>query len=524
MNVWVLVALAAGAAVGAVLAWVVAAGQGKAQAAAERMRAEQALNESAQQKAALEQAQREKAELARQTQELDRQGREVVRQAAERDAQQRAEISRLTAEGESLRTRVQSLEKELERDEESFERMRSELQQENTGLKARLAQIVAEKETEAKAAQQRLADLNLAREELSNRFEKLANDILDAKSKKFAEQNVENIGNLLRPLKDKFGEFQTKVESLEKDGLTGRTELKSQIEQLKSLNERLSSDAQSLVTALRGSKTQGDWGEYVLESILEASGLRKGHEYRVQESFTREDRTKARLDVILDLPQGRHLVLDSKVSLNDYNDACSATDEASRDLSLAKHLVAVKGHIKELSGRNYQQLYGLNSLDFVIMFVPVEPAFLAAIGRDGKLWQEAWEKNVLLVSPSTLLFVLRTVAQLWRQEQQTRNVQEIVKRGAELYDKLAAFANDLTAVGTHLDRARKSYEDAYGKLAQGKGNAIRQAEMLKALGVKPTKSLEQALPPKIAELAFEAPLDEADLQLAASGEDALPEN
>ncbi|GGG98888.1 DNA recombination protein RmuC [Silvibacterium dinghuense] len=515
MNVWAIVALAAGAAVGAVLAWVVAAGQGKAQAASERMRAEQAGHELAQQKAALEQSQREKAELTRQAQELDRQGREWERQAAERDAQQRTDNGRLETEGKSLRTRVLSLEQELEREEESFERMRSELQQENTGLKARLAEIVAAKDSEAKAAEEKLALLTSARAELSNQFEALANNILDAKSKKFTEQNAENLGNLLRPLKDKFGEFQTKVESLEKDGLQGRTELKSQIAQLQSLNERLSKDAQSLVTALRGSKTQGDWGEYVLESILEASGLRKGHEYRVQESFTREDHSRARLDVILDLPQGRHLVLDSKVSLNDYNDACNAADEAARDLSLAKHLVAVKAHIRELSGRNYQQLYGLNSLDFVIMFVPVEPAFLAAIGRDGKLWQEAWEKNVLLVSPSTLLFVLRTVAQLWRQEQQTRNVQEIVKRGAELYDKLAAFAKDLTDVGTHLDRARKSYEDAYGKLAQGKGNAIRQAEMLKALGVKPAKSLEQALPPKIAELA----LDEATLELAASGEE-----
>jgi DNA recombination protein RmuC len=167
----------------------------------------------------------------------------------------------------------------------------------------------------------------------------------------------------------------------------------------------------------------------------------------VQESFTREDRTRAKPDVILDLPEERHLVIDSKLSLNDYNDYCNNTQETLREAALARHMASVRGHIRELSQRNYQSLYALNSLDFVIMFVPVEPAFMLALARDGKLWHEAWERNVLLVGPSTLLFVLRTVAHLWRQEQQKKNVQEIVRRGSELYDKLAAFAKDLTDVG-----------------------------------------------------------------------------
>ncbi|MBB6145948.1 DNA recombination protein RmuC [Silvibacterium bohemicum] len=436
----------------------------------------------------------------------------------ERDAKQRSEIARLEAGNSHLQQRVEALQSECTSNESLKDQLRGDI----SGLKSTVAELTAKFEAEKNASQEKLTVLTSARKELSDQFEALANRILDEKSKKFTDQNEANLGNLIKPLKEKFGEFQTKVESLEKDGLTGRTELKTQIEQLRTLNERLSQDATNLVSALRGSsKTQGDWGELVLESILESSGLRKGYEYRVQESFTREDRTRARLDVILDLPEGRHLVLDSKVSLNDYNDACSAVEDSLRDAALGRHLTAVRTHIRDLSKRDYHALYSLNSLDFVIMFVPIEPAFIAAIGRDNKLWQEAWEKSVLLVSPSTLLFVLRTVAQLWRQEQQTKNVQEIVRRGSELYDKLAAFAKDLTDVGKSLDAARSSYDDAYKKLAQGKGNAIRQAEMLKELGVKPVKSLQQSLPPKLAGLAFQDEQDGSDdgLSLAAKSDE-----
>ena len=319
---------------------------------------------------------------------------------------------------------------------------------------------------------------------------------------------------LLGPIETKFGEFQQKVESLEKDGIAGRSELKTQIDQLRSLNERLSADATNLVNALKGSsKTQGDWGEFVLEKLLESAGLREGQEYRVQSSFTRDDRSRARPDVILDLPGNRHLVIDAKVSLGDYDEYCADGDEAARESALQRHIASMRNHIRELAQRNYQSLYELNSLDFTILFVPIEPAFMLALAHDGKLWQEAWDRNVLLVSRTTLLFVLRTVAQLWRQEQQTRNVQEIVRRGGELYDKLAAFAKDLTDVGRSLEAARQSYDDAYRKLASGKGNAIRQAEMLKSLGVRPTKSLPLAL----VEQAMDA--DES-LELAAVSDEA----
>jgi DNA recombination protein RmuC len=371
---------------------------------------------------------------------------------------------------------------------------RERLLEKATTLRAEAAALQATLESERRSAQEKLAMLSSAREELSNQFKSLASDILEEKSRRFAQQNQENLGQLIAPLKEKFGEFQHKVESLEKDGVAGRSELKAQLEQLRSLNERLSEDATSLVTALRGSsKAQGEWGEVVLERVLESSGLRRDQEYRVQETITREDGRRARLDIIIDLPEGRHLVLDSKVSLTDYSEYRSAADDPTRDAALARHLASVRKHIRELSQRDYPSLYRLNSLDFVVMFVPIEPAFMLALGRDGKLWQEAWDKSILLVSPSTLLFVLRTVAHLWRQEQQKRNIQEIVRRGGELYDKLAAFAKDLTEVGRKLGDARNAYDEAYKKLTEGRGNVIRQAEILRSLGIRPSKQMPQGM-------------------------------
>ena len=420
-----------------------------------------------------------------------------------------------------LRLRAEQVVAELAQRNAAFERAEAErerLRDQSAKLQAEIAGLESRLDSERSGFQEKLALLSSAREELSNQFKSLASDILEEKSRRFTEQNQANLGNLITPLKEKFGEFQQKVESLEKDGVAGRSELKTQIEQLRSLNERLSEDATNLVSALRGStKAQGEWGEVVLERILESSGLRRDHEYRMQETLFREDGRRARLDIIVDLPEGRHLVLDSKVSLNDYNDYCRAVDDTIREAALTRHLASVRKHIRELSQRDYSSLYSLNSLDFVVMFIPIEPAFMLALSGDGKLWQEAWEKNILLVSPSTLLFVLRTVAHLWRQELQKRNVQEIVKRGGDLYDKLAAFAKDLTDVGKKLDDAKGAYEEAYKKLAEGRGNVIRQAEMLRSLGIKPTKSI----PSGMVDLAMEQELfdepeeSEAPFQLEA---------
>jgi DNA recombination protein RmuC len=308
------------------------------------------------------------------------------------------------------------------------------------------------------------------------------------------EAREKAIANLLGPIQTKFDEFQQKVASLEREGIEGRTELKTQIENLRTMNERLSADAESLVTALKGSsKTQGDWGEFVLENLLQSAGLRRDYEYRVQKAMAREEGGTARLDVIIDLPDHRHLVIDSKLSLKSYSDYCNNDDDECRKQALKQHIASMRVHLKELSARKYQDLYQLRSLDFVLMFVPIEPAFMLAIAHDSRIWQEAYDSNVLLVSPSSLLCVVRTVAQIWRQERQTRNVEAIAKRGRILYDKFRGFITDLLEIGKKLGDAREAYDKAYEKLARSEGNLVWQAEKLVRLGIRPTKALPQAL-------------------------------
>lgn len=357
-------------------------------------------------------------------------------------------------------------------------------------LQGQSAALAAQLEGERLRAREKLELLEQAREGLSNQFQVLANQILEEKARRFTEQNRE----LLDPLRVQLHEFKGKVEEAYVNESKDRVALREQVKQLLGMNQQLSKDAHELAAALKGSsKAQGNWGELVLERILEMAGLRRGFEYDVQESHVRDDGTRAQPDVVIHLPEEKHLVIDSKVSLLAYQASAFATDEGERAAAIREHLDSMRAHIRGLSAKGYQELYGLQSLDFVVMFVPVEPAYMLALEADPRLWQEAWARNVLLVSPSTLLFVLRTVAHLWRQEQQSRNAQEIAKRGAELYDKLVGFVTDMEEVGARLSKAQEAYESARRKLAGGRGNVIRQAEMLKELGVKPAKSLPRAL-------------------------------
>lgn len=474
-----------GLAVGATVAWLAAG----ARAAGERERARGVA-----------------AELAERLQALE--------SAREREAAQREQIARLEMAASQLNAQIAEMRSALERAHAGTEQGRRDAEAariEAAGLRTAI-------EKEQSGAAEKIALLQQAREELSSQFKALANDILEQKSKTFTEQNQANLTSLLMPLREKFGEFQQKVESLEKDGVAGRTELKTQIEQLRSLNERLSQDAENLVTALKGSsKTQGDWGELVLEKLLESAGLRRNVEYRVQSTFSREDGGNARLDVILDLPEDRHLVIDSKVSLNSYTEYCNSEDEETRKQSLKQHLASMRNHLKGLSAREYQDLYGLKSLDFVLMFVPIEPAFMLGIANDSRLWRDAYDKQVLLVSPSSLLSVVRTVAQIWRQEKQTRNVEEIAKRGRILYDKFSSFTEDLLKIGRKLGDAREAYDSAFNKLARADGNLVSQAEKLVKLGIKPNKTL----PPALIEQAVEA---DEPLALAAVADDSQTES
>jgi len=371
---------------------------------------------------------------------------------------------------------------------------REQAERDCASLRSSLSEWKAKYDAEVRQSEEKLALLTQAKDVLSNQFKTLANEILDEKSQKFAEQNKVNLGEILNPLNEKIKEFQGKVEEVYVQEGKDRSALGEQVRQLMELNRTLGEEAKNLTSALKGSnKAQGNWGELILERVLESSGLRKGHEYDTQESHTREDGTRAQPDVVLHLPGDRHIVIDAKVSLIGYEQYVTAEDDGVRAGALKQHLDSVRGHMKGLSDRNYHDLHGVKSLDFVLMFIPIEPAFMLAITGDESLFQEAWTRNVLLVSPSTLLFVVRTVAHLWRQEQQTRNAVEIAKRGAELYDRLSAFVGDLEKLGDRLGQAQDSYNEARNKLYRNKGNVIRQAEMLKQLGVKPSKSLPQAV-------------------------------
>lgn len=382
----------------------------------------------------------------------------------------------------------------LARDKEKLATLRDELTSEQQRLSNQVAELTTTLELERSQTGEKLELLKNDEMRLTNRFETLASAILEDKTKRFTEQNLTNLNQLLEPLKVKITEFQGKVHDVYVQEGKDRSALAEQVKQLMSLNNQLSKDAHNLTSALKGqAKAQGNWGELILERVLEASGLRKDHEYDVQESHTRADGSRAQPDVVVHLPEDRHLVIDAKVSLTAYEEHANAETDHQRDAALKRHLDSVRAHIRELSEKNYQQLYGLQSLDFVLMFIPVEPAFMLAISHDSELWQDAWKKNVLLVSPSTLLFVVRTVAHLWRQEQQSRNAQEIASHGGKLYDKLVGFVEDLENLGTKLKQAQSAYDGAFNKFSGGRGNVIRQAEQLKNLGVKPSKHLPQKL-------------------------------
>ena len=362
------------------------------------------------------------------------------------------------------------------------------------------ARVRAETELAAERRQSadKLATLQQTAQEaktvLSDQFKNLANEILEEKSKRFAEQNQHNLDTLLKPLQEKLTHFRKQVDETYQSEARERFALKQEVEKLAGLNLRMTDETRALTNALKGeSKTQGDWGELVLETILENSGLRKGEEYLVQDTQTISDGSRLQPDVVIRLPESKHLVIDSKVSITAYTRYIQADDDSIKTAELNSHVLSIKQHIQGLSAKNYQDLYGVGSIDFVLMFIPIEPAFLAAMRHAPDIYQEALKKNIVIVCPSTLLATVRTVAHLWRQEHQNRNAQEIARQCASLYDKFVGFVEDLDKVGQRLEQAQISYADAVGKLKTGRGNLIRTAENVKKLGVKPNKSLPSKL-------------------------------
>jgi DNA recombination protein RmuC len=349
-------------------------------------------------------------------------------------------------------------------------------------------------ESERKQGLGRIESLNEAKEALTIQFKNLANDILDDKTRRFTEQNALSLDALLKPLQTKLTEFKEQVSTSYANESRERFALKSEIERLSALNVKMSDETRSLTQALKGdSKVQGNWGELVLESILESSGLRKGEEYLVQDSHTQVDGSRLQPDIVVRLPEGRHLVVDSKVSITAYARYAESVEADTAQSELNAHIQSLRQHIQGLSSKNYSSLYGVGSVDFVLMFIPIEPAFLLALKSAPNLYQEALAKNIVLVCPSTLMATLRTVAHLWRQDHQNKNALEIARQCGALYDKFVGFVDDMDKLGQRIDQAQTSYHDAFNKLKTGKGNLIRTAEKVRELGVKPSKTLPTGL-------------------------------
>lgn len=379
-----------------------------------------------------------------------------------------------------------------ERRQES-EQKRIELEQQNQMLLRENAVL----KTEGLGLQQRMEEQKLELEKLNEKmtlqFKNLANEILEEKSKKFTDQNKTSLGELLNPLKEKLSDFEKKVEESNKENLKMNSSLGEQLKNLRELNQQITKEAENLTRALKGdTKTQGNWGEFILESILEKSGLVKGQEFIVQESATLEG-GRLRPDVVVKLPDNKNIIIDSKVSLLAYEQSVNAADETDREQNLKAHVQSVKNHIRQLSGKDYQKLYGVEGLDFILMFIPIEPAFSAALQAETDLFNQAYEKQIVLVSPSTLLATLRTIANIWRYEYQNRNVLEIARQAGDMYDKFVNFTEDLVKLGQQMDTTKKTYGDAMNKLVDGTGNLVRRAEKLKELGAKTSKQMNEKL-------------------------------
>ncbi len=395
----------------------------------------------------------------------------------------------------TIDTGVQTQSAELKNVE--IDRLKSDLEksrQENIDLNIQLSGHKADLKNLKEKLDEQKKELEEIRDKFVFEFKALAGEIIEKESKTFTAQNKLNIESLLKPLGEKIKDFEKKVEEAYDKESQQRFSLKEEVKRLSELNRQISADAQNLTDALKGqTKTQGNWGELILESILEKSGLVKGREFEVQKSFSSESGKRFQPDVVLTLPGNKNVVIDSKVSLTAYEIFVNSDAEEQKTVALKNHLISVKKHIDELAAKKYQDLYNLNSLDFVILFMPVEPAFLEAVKNDTDLWSYAYNKGVLLISPTNLFATLKMVASLWQQEYQNRNVIEIAEQSGKLYDKFVGFVNDMQNIDEKLKAAQNSYDNAFNKLSSGKGNLISKAEKIKLLGAKTKKEIPENL-------------------------------
>lgn len=406
----------------------------------------------------------------------------------------KSETSRLEERNSNLDEQLSETEQKLEALQQEKETQLKEERDRSADLDRQLAGLKSDYSSLQEKLAEQKGELAEMQEQLKIQFENLANKILDEKSEKFSKQNKESLDQILNPLGLKLEEFKKKVEETYEKGTQERSGLREQIKNMVQLNQQMSEDAKNLTKALKGdSKAQGNWGEVVLASILEKSGLRKDEEYFTQQSETTDDGRRLQPDVVVKLPDEKFLIVDSKVSLTAFERFTSADDETGAQSALKQHVLSVKAHVKGLSDKNYPQIYADKTPDFVLLFIPVEPAFAAALQSEPNLYNEAFEKNIVIVSPSTLLATLFTINTIWKRDRQNKYALEIADRGGALYDKFVLFAESLEEVGHRIEQTQKSYDEAKSRLSEGSGNVIRQVEMLKELGAKATKQLPESM-------------------------------
>ena len=421
-------------------------------------------------------------------QKLKSQKAEFEKQTEKRSTTALTEKMELEKQLGILDERVSSLQKE--KDEATRKQQVTQKEKEEAELK------IATLKSDYNHLQERLdnerKEVEKLQEKFKAEFQNMANAILKQNTREFNETSHKNMSDLLNPLKEKITDFEKKVEETYQKGKIDQTVLKEELKRLQEMNMKLGEEAGNLTKALKSDpKKQGNWGEVVLERILERSGLNKNEEYFLQYTAKGEDGNTLRPDVLINLPEEKHLIIDSKVSLTAFQEYIAADDEAKREKALKQHLLSIRNHVKELSEKNYHNLKELNTPDFVLMFMPVEPAFGTAVQADADLFNFAWEKRIVIVSPTTLLATLRTVASIWSHEKQTRNALEIAKQGGKLYDKFEGFLKDLEKIGDNLEKAQTSYTEAHKKLISGRGNLLGQIEKLKVMGAKATKQIDK---------------------------------
>lgn len=420
--------------------------------------------------------------------------RDEISDLGQANAAKQAELAALSREVELLQ-----VERDNARDAAhawSLERAHKET--ELRRLDAQSAAQAAELREQQESHQQRLNDLQGSRDELRAQFAELAGKIFDEREQRFAQTSNERLGQLLDPLKERIQSFEKRVEETYQQEARERFSLGKELERLQQLNLRLSDEATNLTRALKGQKTQGNWGELILERVLEHAGLEKGREYQTQVSLKGPDGERFQPDVLIMLPGDKQVVVDSKVSLTAYQQFVAADDQVIGQAALKQHVLSLRNHVKGLAGKDYKRLEGLHSLDFVLLFVPIEAAFSAALQAEPNLFQEAFDRNIVIVSPTTLLATLRVIDSLWKQERQSQNAREIAERAGWLYDKFVLFIQDLDEVGNRLQQLDKAYAAARNKLTEGRGNLVSRSEQLKLLGARASKSL----PPDLLERAM----------------------